>query len=257
MAKSYHWIKLWNEVLHDPKMGRLPDNLWRRFIECCLMANELDMGGRLPPVHDIAWKLRIEEETLRGEFEQLARMGLLDYISKKLDEHWIVVNFDKRQERMTSAERMRRKRERDKSRTYYEQSDDTVTNRNTEKRREEEEGEGTAAQEYPPETHWTGPQVEKFVTGISGISANLGIDRMQNVRNAILSFGEEKAKSALSEAFIGWCDTKSEKTGRKYSPHNLGWIDWGIDYLLNGEGRWKAVKFSTTAEKLKAAGYDV
>jgi len=27
---SPYWIKLYHEILNDPKMGRLPDRLWRR-----------------------------------------------------------------------------------------------------------------------------------------------------------------------------------------------------------------------------------
>lgn len=54
MAAKY-WIKLYHEILHDPKMGRLPDNLWRRCIELFLLAGELgaevdeDDKGHLPP----------------------------------------------------------------------------------------------------------------------------------------------------------------------------------------------------------------
>ena len=139
---------MWNEILHDPKMGRLPDNLWRRFVELCLMANEMNMNGRLPPVHDIGWRLRMEEEALRLELDQLARVDLIEYVCDNvLDGYWAVTNFEKRQERMTAAERMRRKRERDKSQRYYDTSYDPVTERNTDKKREEEdkEEEETAA----------------------------------------------------------------------------------------------------------------
>lgn len=119
MASNY-WIKMWIEMLDDPKMGRLPDNLWRRFVECCLLAGELHMDGRLPPIHDIAWRLRVDEEALRSEFDQMARIGLVDYVNKPLDEHWIVSKFEKRQEKMTSAERGKRFRQKQKKQAYYE-----------------------------------------------------------------------------------------------------------------------------------------
>lgn len=139
---SYHWIKFWVEVIDDPKMGRLSDNLWRRFFECCALAGELNQDGRIPSVPDIAWRLRVDEETLRIEFDQLSRIGLLDHIAvDPLDHHWIVTNFDKRQSTMSAAERMRRKRKRDQLQDSYGASYETVTARNTEKRREEEEEE--------------------------------------------------------------------------------------------------------------------
>ena len=126
MASNY-WIKWWIEVIDDPKMGRLPDNLWRRFSECCCLAGEVNEDGRLPAIHDIAWRLHIEEETLRGEFDQLARIGLLDFINKPLDEHWAVVNFSKRQSRMSGAERVKRHRENNRKQEYYETCNEVVT----------------------------------------------------------------------------------------------------------------------------------
>jgi len=138
MASNY-WIKFYHEILDDPKMGRLPDNLWRRFYECCLMAGELQQDGRIPAIQDIAWRLRIEEETLRTEFDQMARIGLLDFVADPLDEHWIVMNFANRQSPMSGAERVKRHRETQKKQHYYGSCNDNVTIRYTEKETEEEE----------------------------------------------------------------------------------------------------------------------
>lgn len=143
MATKY-WIKFYHEVLDDPKMGRLPDNLWRRFFECCLLAGEANRddgdpeNGRLPPISDIAWRFRVEEETLRGEFDDMARRGLIEYRADVvLDGYWFVTSFDKRQTKMSKAEYMRRLRtkragmlpERDQS------SYQPVTNGNAEENR--------------------------------------------------------------------------------------------------------------------------
>lgn len=155
MASNYY-IKLWIETIDDPKMGRIPDNLWRRFFECCLLAGEKypDLSGRLPSIPDIGWRLRIEEESLRAEFDQLARIGLLDYINAPLDEHWVVTNYAKRQARMDSAERMSRKRKRDKSGSYYNMSDNTcdaaVTPRNTDKIKIKEDKDKDSKISRPP-----------------------------------------------------------------------------------------------------------
>ncbi len=131
MASKY-WIKLYHEILDDPKMGRLPANLWQRFIECCLMAGEFDKGGKLPPMPDISWRLRVDEQTLSQEFDALARHGLLDYATDRpLDSYWLVVNFAKRQEPVSASERMQRMRDRSKKGQYYEGVTHAVTNRNT------------------------------------------------------------------------------------------------------------------------------
>ena len=60
MASRY-WIKLYHEILDDPKMGRLPHALFRRAIEFFLMAGEYGRDGGLPALADIAWRLRADE----------------------------------------------------------------------------------------------------------------------------------------------------------------------------------------------------
>jgi len=138
MASNY-WMKLWIEVIDDPKMGRLSDNLWRRFFECCLIAKELNQGGRLPTVPDVAWRLRVDQETLELEFDQMARVGLLEYIADQvLDGHWLITNFVRRQSKMNPSERMRRKREQDRKRDSYGTCYEPVTVRNTETETETE-----------------------------------------------------------------------------------------------------------------------
>lgn len=117
MATKY-WIKLYHEVLDDPKTARLPDNLWRRFFEFCLLAGEAGyedddpQNGRLPSVADMSWRLRVDEETLSTELDALARKGLIEYRANSvLDGHWFVSKFSARQRRMSKAEYMRRLRD--------------------------------------------------------------------------------------------------------------------------------------------------
>ena len=46
MASKY-WIKLYYEILDDPKLGKLTDWLFRRAIELFLLAGENDNDGLL------------------------------------------------------------------------------------------------------------------------------------------------------------------------------------------------------------------
>jgi DNA-binding transcriptional regulator YhcF (GntR family) len=134
MANKY-WIRLYHELLDDPKVGRLSDNLWRRFIECCLLAGENNKNGRLPSVSDISWRLRISTETIEADFDSLSRAGLLEYRAEEVfNDYWFVTNFEKRQKAMSKAEYMRRKRE--KQECYQ-----PVTIGNTEEEKEEEKEE--------------------------------------------------------------------------------------------------------------------
>ena len=52
------WIKLFFEILDNPKMARLPNHLWIRAVKLFLLAGKEGNDGALPPVEDMAWKLR-------------------------------------------------------------------------------------------------------------------------------------------------------------------------------------------------------
>ncbi len=56
-----YWIKLYHEILRDPKMGQLDDHTWRRTIELFLIAGEFNDSERLPPIPDTVWLLRTSE----------------------------------------------------------------------------------------------------------------------------------------------------------------------------------------------------
>lgn len=108
MASNF-WIKLYHEILHDPKMGRLPDNVWRRAIELFLMAGELNTGGNLPNTEDLAWHLhRPSVEEFETELDHLEKVGILT----RLDDGWLVTKFVDRQGFVTDAERSKAYRDR-------------------------------------------------------------------------------------------------------------------------------------------------
>jgi hypothetical protein len=99
------WIKLFIEILDDPKMGRLPDWLWRRAIELFLLAGENGNDGLLQPVEDSAWRLRTSIEKLTESLQALSRVGVVH----ETPEGWVVSHFKERQY-SESLERVRRYR---------------------------------------------------------------------------------------------------------------------------------------------------
>ena len=108
MASKY-WIKLYHEVLDDPKMGRLNDHLWRRAIEFMLVAGEYDQAGMLPELGDMAWKLRVSEEQLQTDLESLSVTNIVTF----RDSRWHVTKFAERQAPVEDAERKRQQRKRE------------------------------------------------------------------------------------------------------------------------------------------------
>lgn len=121
MASKY-WIKLYHEILDDPKMGRLSDRLFRRCIQLFLIAGEEDSNGLLPRPDDMAWRLRpLSTEELENDLDELAKVGIVS----KTDNGWIVVHFAERQKAVGGAERVRRFRDRQKADEYYGAKDET------------------------------------------------------------------------------------------------------------------------------------
>jgi len=103
-----YWIKLYLEILDDPKMGLLPDAAWRRAIEFYLLAGELGAGGKLPSLSEIAWRLRVPVEQLKQDISPLLAREIL----VEEDGGLVVKNFAKRQTPDSAADRQRRHRER-------------------------------------------------------------------------------------------------------------------------------------------------
>jgi len=106
MTKRF-WVKLYIEILDDPKMGLLPDWLWRRAIELFLLAGENGNDGLLQPVTDLAWRLRVSAEKLTESLQALEGVGVVH----ETPQGWMVTNFKKRQY-SESLERVRRFRSR-------------------------------------------------------------------------------------------------------------------------------------------------
>ena len=115
------WIKLYHEILDDPKMGRMPDRLWRRTIELFLLAGELDQEGLLPSVHDMSWRLRVNDDALQDDLNLLISYGIVTVDN----DVFTVTKFAERQTAMTATERAARDRAAKKNAVYYGESNET------------------------------------------------------------------------------------------------------------------------------------
>ena len=114
MASKY-WIKLYHEILDDPKMGRLPDALFRRAVEFFLIAGEDGRGGGLPALADMAWRLRADEIELSAQMEDLEALNIL---SRDAQGGWQVTHFAQRQAPSPMSERVRRFRQARREATF-------------------------------------------------------------------------------------------------------------------------------------------
>ena len=115
-----YWIKLYVEILDDPKMATLPDRLWRRTIELFMCAGKLGDDGNLPDVSQLAWLMRMNSEELLLDLKQITLTGII----KQTDSGWFISKFTDRQAPVTPTRRMQEYRDRTQKHQYY----DDVTN---------------------------------------------------------------------------------------------------------------------------------
>lgn len=109
MANRY-WIKLYLEILDDPKMGMLPADLWRFTVELFLLAGEINCNGTLQHVTQISWRLRYTVTQVETWLKELEKVSIVE----ETENGWIVSHFEARQAASDAKERVKRFRERQK-----------------------------------------------------------------------------------------------------------------------------------------------
>lgn len=121
-----YWIKLYQEILDDPKMATLPDRLWRRIIELFLIAGRTADSGELPDTKQIAWILRCHADEIALDMEQIQSTGIIE----RTNTGWFITQFAKRQAPSQPKERKQQQRERDHKSQYYGHDDVTKMSQN-------------------------------------------------------------------------------------------------------------------------------
>lgn len=126
-----YWLKLYIEILDDPKMATLPDRVWRRVIELFLCAKKLNKDGHLPDTRQLAWMLRMNADELEMDMAQIAHTGI---VVREVN-GWFIPRFQERQAAVPAVERKRQERSREQSQQYY--GDVTDLSRNVTQSREQ------------------------------------------------------------------------------------------------------------------------
>jgi hypothetical protein len=225
---SKYWIKLYHEIIDDPKMGRLSDRLFRRTIEMFLLAGDLDEDGLLPTLQDIAWRLRMNEEELETDMIELQRIGILSV----QDGDWIVTKFAERQAPVSGAERVARFRQRKRQERYYGTPQKPDGNVHVTKRYidtdididTEEEGAPLPTTLKEAMEH---PDINTYhdITGYwpSDTDYEYVVDAIR-----ILKKSHEKLDEYLKPYWIDWIGRKTQN-GRPYKKTNPAWLQWAIN----------------------------
>ncbi len=107
MPKAKQWIRLYTEVVDDPKVQTLPPEQFKFWVNCLCLAGK--HNGKLPNVGSLAWTLRETPEKIKEWTSALESAQLLENKGGDVIPHgW----KDRQYEDSTSAERTRRYRER-------------------------------------------------------------------------------------------------------------------------------------------------
>jgi hypothetical protein len=135
---SDRWFRLYESVVHDPKLQRLPGDVFKGLVNIwCLTSSA---GGTLPDPKDIAFHLHMKPSKVQSLITRLRSAGLLDETKNGLVPH----NWNGRQFKTdVSTERVRRFRERRETvsgnavKPFHETPPDTEQNRAEQKQRKE------------------------------------------------------------------------------------------------------------------------
>ena len=101
------WLRFYVETLDDPKVQRLPAPLFKHWVNLLCLSKQ--HNGTLPPVSNIAFRLRLTEHAVENVLNKLIVAGLLDHNGAGLEPH----NWGKRQYQSDiSTDRVRRWRKR-------------------------------------------------------------------------------------------------------------------------------------------------
>ncbi len=245
------WIKLYLEILDDPKMARLPNHLWRRLVELFLLAGRQGNDGALPPVEEMAWTLRLSKDKLLEDLHSLAEIGVVHTCATAAGtgearggrnaagtkpagqaELWFVTHFKERQT-SESLERVRRYRQRyrDDQRNGEETEDSSTSYSVSEG--EGVKGEGPALPRSPAEA-LLHPDVRVYVDVTGGRlpgqpQYRVVIETVRFLRSR-RKLDEEGLKAYLLPYWLAWSGRK-RLDGRPYDPGNLTWL---TEWALNG-----------------------
>jgi len=107
MKKSMPWFRFYAEALSDPKVQRLPGDLFKTWMNLLCLATQ--NGGVLPSMDDIEFHLRMSPRHAQQHVDELILAGLIDIMpdGSRQPHNWHVRQYSSD----TSTERVRKHRE--------------------------------------------------------------------------------------------------------------------------------------------------
>src|SRR5262245_43792267 len=191
------WLRLYCDILNSPKAQRLSGEDFKGWINLLALAKE--HGGLIPPLEDVAFRLRTTEEEVRRLVEVLVKCKLLDSDGENVAPH----NWHRRQfEWDSSTERV--KRFRNVSETLVETAPETDTEPETEPEQSRAETETRGKPRQRP--------VQADDEFLDGLQKNPAYSAL-NVRNCyqrMVAWCEVNNKQPSRRRFINWLNREDK-----------------------------------------------
>jgi hypothetical protein len=139
VRSTYPWFRLYDELIDDPKVQRLPPYLFKTWINFMSLANRTShTDGTLPPINDLAFKLRMTVAEAHMQRKELVNAGLVD-------EHngvYFIHNWKGRQFVSDSSnERVRRHRDKKKRERNVSRNADVTVQRQIQRQKQKPDTE--------------------------------------------------------------------------------------------------------------------
>jgi hypothetical protein len=256
------WIKLYVEILDDPKMGRLSNHLWRRAIELFLLAGRNGNDGLLPPVEEMAWVLRLSQDKVLEDLIGLAEVGVVH----ETPQGWMVTHFKDRQY-SESYERTKRYLDRQKDRQIDGDIDEEIdeglagassTSSSTSLSSSKVlEGGGVGEGKPIPETPKQAmehPDIQVFREACGRIPGRRDYETVIETIQFLRKTHGENLVEYLKPFWIAWSSRKRKHDGKPYPPESIAWLcEWAVNnHIPRANGKEPVENPGQTMEELEA-----
>jgi hypothetical protein len=182
------WFRMYDELLDDPKVQRLPGEDFKAWVNILCLASRKD--GRLPPLEDIGFALRLDPRKATALIGRLVSAGLLDREDDRFSPH----GWNARQYKSdVSTGRVKQFRERKKvvprndDETFHATAPDTETD--TERSVDKSTG-AEAPPSDPDKVFW------------DSAKAYLGKSKAGMIGKWVKDFGRDRTAAAIAQAQV-------------------------------------------------------
>ena len=217
---SGYWLKLYTEILDDPKYFRLSDNAKLGMIELMIVAKKVDMDGLLPTIDDVSFYTRRNNEWWEPVYAELTEIKFLDLN----DNGYFIRKFSERQAPVPATERSRQHRIVKHSCNDNATLSHGDTEEDTETDTEEKQNKNASASntKYLPSGQFSF-KVFVMLTGMVTFpakDADMAINAIESLRSKYSTVPD--MIEYLKPFYTDWLR-------RNYSKTNLAWLtDWAV-----------------------------